>query len=77
MRRDVLVGRQGEVAVDLIREDQHLVLLADISHAGELCPCPDTSARILRVTENQNLTALDVTFELLEVDDHFIVVIEM
>ncbi len=67
-KRRVLVARQHQVAVDFIRDDQHVVFQADFAQKQQFVSRPATSHRIVGIAENQHLSGLCLLSKLIEVD---------
>ena len=52
------MSEQGQISVDLIRIQVHVVLVAQIHHLLHLFPRPHASRRVMRIAEDQHFHAL-------------------
>ena len=50
-----MIARHFQFAVDLVTDDDHAVSAADVGHSLKVLTRPDTTARVVRVAEQQHL----------------------
>ena len=71
------MSRENEITVHLVHHPGHIVFQADLCNSFQFFSCPDSSDRIVRITEDQCFYALfqDHSLHLLKIDRIMIVLI--
>ena len=64
----MLVGGQGEVSMDFVRDDQRTAFLADVSNLTKFIHRPHTPTGVMRIAEDECTAALHVAAQAVEVD---------
>ena len=66
-KRTMLIGRQGQVGMNFVREDQYTFFMTNVCHLLQFLFLPNDTSRIMRIAENEHLTSFDLRTEVLHI----------
>ena len=64
----MLVSWEGEVGMDLVTDDQHIVALANLCYALQHLLAPHRAGRVVWVAHYEDLAAVGLAFKIVEIN---------